>query len=542
MSKPLVPHLLMPMSGQGERYRAAGYNSPKPLIPISGVPMVQRLLQCFPTAWPAHFVLADNHMDSGLPELLHAVRPNARILSIPPHTLGPGHALAAALDGLPDDAPVFVSYCDYGMVWDAEAFVRFVTQSDCDACLVSYRGFHAHYVSPTPYAYARLEGERVREVREKGCFTANREDEYASTGGYYFRTAALLRQALAHQRQTNASLNGEFYTSLTVAALLASQPEADVRVFEIPRFFQWGTPEDLVNFEFWERSYAAANRAAGSQHTAGVDQVLMPMAGLGSRFAGLTPQPKPLIPVAGQAMFAAALASLPRPERTVIVALDEMANAVAGAAPYANTEVVRLASTPPGQALSTYAGLDALQPDREVLVSACDHGIVLPATRWNAFRQDPQCDAAIFTMAGFPGAGRRPKAYAYVVPKPGDLGPYPEVARVSVKQPVSEQPGHDHVLVGTFWFRTAAILRAAIDALRAHPVQVNGELYLDSVFTGLIASGHTVRMLPLDGFICWGEPDTLAEALYWYETFCARTIVPRPRLPGVAHEVSHAPL
>ena len=32
---------------------------------------------------------------------------------------------AAALAALPPDAPVLVSYCDYGMVWDPAAFERF---------------------------------------------------------------------------------------------------------------------------------------------------------------------------------------------------------------------------------------------------------------------------------------------------------------------------------------------------------------------------------------------------------------------------------
>jgi hypothetical protein len=62
---------------------------------------------------------------------------------------------------------------------------------------------------------------------------------------------------------------------------------------------------------------------------------------------------------------------------------------------------------------------------------------------------------------------------------------------------------------------------------------VNGELYLDSVFECLIESGQTVRMIPLDGYICWGDPDSLAEALYWEEFFTTRSISPRPRFPGI---------
>ncbi|MBS2021584.1 MAG: NTP transferase domain-containing protein [Deltaproteobacteria bacterium] len=526
-------HLLVPMSGQGVRYQKAGYTQPKPLVPVSGVPMIERLLGQFPEAWPAHFVLAENHRQSGLPELLGRLRPAGTIQYVAPHTLGPGHALLTGLDSVPDDAPVLVSYCDYGMVWDAGQFERFVTESGCDACLISYRGFHAHYLSPVKYAYSRMDGERVVEVREKGSFTDRREDEYASAGGYYFRSAALLRAALRHQLESGLSLNGEFYTSLTVQALLAQRPDADVRVFEIPGFFQWGTPEDLQTFEYWEAAFRSYNRTARARGE--VAQVLLPMAGLGSRFAQITPLPKPLIPVAGRAMYRAALDSLPAAGRTVVVALESFAGQLAQTLP-AGAEVVALPVTPPGQALSTEAGVSRLAPEGDVIVTACDHGVVLPPERWAAFQAAPGCDAAIFTLRGFPGAVRRPRSYSYVVPT-AEAGPFPTVERVSLKQNPSADPRNDHVLVGTFWFRDKTVLQRGIDELKRRDLRVNGELYLDAIFDLLPALGHPVRMIPLDGYICWGEPDALAESLYWQEIFTGRRIDQRLRYPGMTAHV-----
>jgi NDP-sugar pyrophosphorylase family protein len=535
-AKPTL-HLLMPMSGQGRRFQEAGYNDPKPMIDVNGEAIIARLLTCFDAAWPTHFVLADNHMTTQLPQILQQLRPQARITSIAAHSLGPGHALQAALAHIPDDDAVLVSYCDYGMRWDKEAFVRFVDETKCDACLVSYRGFHAHYTSDTPYAYARMHGEQVVEVREKAHFTSNREDEYASTGTYYFRTAKLLRESLRYQREHAMTVNQELYTSLTVAALLSCQPNADVRVFEIDKFFQWGTPQDLEQFCFWEKSYRAMNAFTNAGRAMQVAQVLMPMAGLGSRFAQHTQIAKPLIPVAGEPMFRAALGSLPCAKKTVIVTLESIAQAVRHAGDAKATTVISLADTPAGQALSTEAGICALALDEPVVVSACDHGIVLNPQVWGQFSALPNCDAAIFTMTGFAAARHNPKAYAYVRCAPGDQSLFASVTEVSVKKPISERPDRDRVLVGTFWFRTARVLADAIANLKASPVYVNGELYLDSIFPQLLAEGQSVRAIALDGYLCWGDPDRLAEALYWRETFCGRGTTPRPRLPGVAKAV-----
>jgi NDP-sugar pyrophosphorylase family protein len=320
-------HLVMPMSGQGVRFQQAGFTQPKPLVPVSGTPMVERLLSTFPKDWPAYFVLAQNHWDTGLRALLQSLRPEAHITSIEPHKQGPGFALLSVLDTLPAGAPVLVTYCDYGMQWDAKAFEAFVETTQCDAAVLSYRGFHPHYLYPEKYAYCRMEGERVVEVKEKGSFTEDREKEYASSGGYYFRTAALLKEALLFQQANALFHGGESYTSLTVEALLQmTQRKADVRVFEISKFFQWGTPRDVHVFEYWERAFKADQAAEPTRLS--VKQFLMPMAGFGSRFQEVSPLPKPLIPVDGKPMFRAAAESLPKYDKGNFVYLEKYATPI----------------------------------------------------------------------------------------------------------------------------------------------------------------------------------------------------------------------
>jgi NDP-sugar pyrophosphorylase family protein len=532
-------HLLMPMSGQGVRYQKAGYSQPKPLIPVNGIPMVERLLSCYPSDWPAHFVLASNHKKTELPSLLKKLRPDSNITTIEAHVQGPGYAIHSTLDKIPSDHPVLVSYCDFGMVWDPRQFERFVMDSDCDACLVSYRGFHAHYLSPVTYAYSRLEDQRVVEVKEKSSFTSKRENEPASAGVYYFKSAQLLRDALEYQMEHEMRLNGELYTSLTIQALLQKYPEAHVRTFEIPFFFQWGTPEDLRDFEYWDRCFSAYNKSIGQQLTC--NQVLMPMAGFGSRFHSITDIRKPFIPINGVPMFRAALQSLPQGNNTIIVTVKEMAQEVqkglksdSGEISKRTEEVIALDSTPQGQALTVYAGLKALKQDQDVLVSSCDHGIVLKKDLWSAFLENPDCDAAIFTIQNFPSVRSFPNSFAYVVPE-RDESCFASIKQVSVKKPVSAEPEKDHLLVGTFWFRSVTFLKEAIEDLVKRDIRVNGELYLDSIFELMLEKGFRVRNFPLDGYIGWGDPNSLAAALYWQEAFTGSLMEVRSRFPGVHH-------
>ena len=83
----LYMQMLFPMSGQGLRIKNAGWALPKPLIPVSGQPMIERLLQKIPMECPCTFVLAENHQTTNLKTYL-----NLR-------------------------SPILVSYCDYGLKW-----------------------------------------------------------------------------------------------------------------------------------------------------------------------------------------------------------------------------------------------------------------------------------------------------------------------------------------------------------------------------------------------------------------------------------------
>lgn len=519
-------HLLIPMSGQGTRYQKAGYTDPKPLISVNGTPMVERLLEKIPLDWKCTFVLAENHRDTKLEPLLKKLRPLAQILYVPKHNQGPSFPLQHSIPYLPADETILVSYCDYGLSWDPWHFQEFISYTDCDACLISYKGFHAHYLSPVPYAYSKLENELVVKVKEKGSFTDNRENEFASCGAYFFKNKDILKAALEYQIKNDIKVNGEFYTSLTVEALLQMNPKAHVRVFEIPYFYQWGTPEDLKDFEYWEKTFIQKNKFENSSIS--TEQVLIPMAGLGSRFKDLTSKRKPFVKISGTDMYEKAIQCLPKTKNVGIVTLSELKDSVKK-----DYKFKGLSETPAGQALSVEEGLSLIDLDKPVLVSACDHGLVINPDNWNLFSKE-NFDAAVFCIKGFPGTRRSPKSYSFVETEENQKNSlFPEVKKIHLKKSISESPQNDFLLVGTFWFKSGHILKKGIEQLKAAKSLVNNELYLDGIFDYFKADNKKSVVFPLDGYFNWGDPESLKESLYWEEVFSGHTLNARSRFPGV---------
>lgn len=505
-------HVVIPMAGTGRRFREAGFDLPKPLIPVGGRPMIERLLGAFPDDWPKTFVANEDDLGrTGLADELVRLAPSARVIGIPVHREGPVRTLLAGLEVAPDlfpeNAPVLVNYCDFGFRWDPDAFAAWTERTRCDGAILCYSGFHPEYLRPTMYAYCRVEGDRVLEVREKGHFTPDRTREPASSGSYWFRTGALARDALARYDASGPKIGGEGYVSLIFNTLIADG--RDVRSYPIPWFLQWGTPQDLADHEAWARAFARfPTRDPAAPVPADAPQLLMPMAGRGSRFSGEAP--KPLRPILGRPMFQAAIDHLPATRGRVLVVRDDFKEDVRAASPDATS--VTLDHVTEGQAITCLHGAAALDPDRPVLVSNCDHGLTWDPGAWADLLEDGP-DVVVWGIRGFPGADRTPNAFAYLSAE-GD-----RATGMSCKVPLSDRPRDDLLLLGTFWFRRPDIMVDAVRELVRRDRRVNGEFYLDCVVEPCLDAGLDVRVFAADGWLCWGTPDAVAEFDWWHRWF-----------------------
>ncbi|MFH2201901.1 MAG: NTP transferase domain-containing protein [Elusimicrobiota bacterium] len=501
--------VVVPMSGSGRRFLDAGYKDPKPLLDVAGRPAIARLLERFPKDWRFVFICSNDHLrDTRLREVLLECVPDAVIRGIAPHKKGPVYAVLQAADAVDDDLPTIVNYCDFSFAWDPAGFVDFTEQTACDGAVFCYRGFQPHYLGDTMYAYCREEGGKILEIREKECFTDDRTREYASSGSYYFASGRLVKKYFQQTVDEDLNLNGEYYVSLVYNPLIGAGLTA--RVYEIPFFLQWGTPEDLADYLYWHRAFA---RLASWRPPvkAGGARLIMPMAGLGSRFGAEYP-PKPLIPVEGKPMFLTARDYLPGGGAApVLVLRRELEEGVRRAAPEA--KLVVLDAPTDGQAVTTERALADVKPDEPVLVSACDHGLIWDAARWKAVVAGAP-DIIVVGQRGYPGARRKPQSFAYILAD--DEG---RVTGVSVKVPVSAAPQRDLVLVGTFYFKSAALLAELIAELKQKDLRVNGELYLDSVVGLAVERGLDVRCFESDFYLNWGSPEQLKVYEYWRDYF-----------------------
>lgn len=515
--------IVIPMSGFGERFRRAGYAAPKPLIEIDGKPIIAHVIDLFPGEHDFIFICNADHL-AHAPYRMEAILkqhcPTGRVIGIAPHKLGPIHAVRQVAELLDPARPVVVNYCDFTCLWDWHHFKAFVADAGCDGAIPAYKGFHPHTLGTTNYAYMRECNGWVQDIQEKQPYTDNRMEEYASSGTYYFRTGQIMLEAFEATMAQDLNVGGEFYVSLAYKPLLAQQ--RPVAVYDLQHFMQWGTPEDVAEYEGWSGAFRQLARPP-SKTGSPRGTLVMPMAGLGQRFAkeGYA-QTKPLIPVSGKPMVIQAADDLPDTQRQVFVLRSDMPGHETISTTLMQHCSRALVHTVPqvteGQACSANIGLQALRQtdghvDGPVTFGACDNGALYDAAKLDAMLDDDNIDVIAWVARGHANAVRHPKMFGWV-----DADKQGCIHRVSVKVPLA-QPASDPIIIGTFTFRRPRDFERALQRMLEQNDRVNGEFYLDTCINHAQALGLNCHMFEVDHFLSWGTPNDLRTFEYWQSCF-----------------------
>lgn len=244
-------NVIIPMSGIGKRFIDAGYTEPKPLIVVDGKPIIQHIIERFDTEKDCFiFICNEEHLHTtNMRKVLESSCKNHTILSIKKQKLGPVWATLQASHLIKDNEPYIVNYCDFNWHWDYANFKQTITANECDAAMVAYIGFHPHLLGENNYASMRHENQWLLEIREKYSFTPNKMDCYQSSGTYYFARGIYIKKYFQQLLDKHIDLNGEYYVSLVYNELL--QDHLKIYIYPIPYFLQWGTPDDLKEYEYW---------------------------------------------------------------------------------------------------------------------------------------------------------------------------------------------------------------------------------------------------------------------------------------------------
>ncbi len=278
--------VVMPMAGAGQRFADQGYTLPKPLIPVSGRPMVVQAARDLPAAAQYAFVLRRDlpHLED-IQRALAVNFPNSFQVVLEHLTDGQARTTLFGLDVVDESSPVTIGACDNGMIFDRAAFQQLRQSSDVDVIVWGMTGHPGAARHPWMYGWIDAENGQVRAVSVKVPLS-NPATDPAVVGTFTFRRGSDFRAAAERMIARNARVNGELYIDTCINDAIAMGLRC--RLFLLDYYVGWGTPDDLRTFEYWQSCF---HKWAGHPYRLELDSRvdLDALTALSARFAAVTP-------------------------------------------------------------------------------------------------------------------------------------------------------------------------------------------------------------------------------------------------------------
>lgn len=232
------------MAGHGSRFTEAGFNLPKPLIPVLNKPMIQWVIENLTVTSAHHFIFICQrlHLDK-YPQLeivLKRIAKKCTIISVDAVTEGAACTVLLAENIINNTNPLMIANCDQYIEADINRYLMHSNNHAIDGLIMTMKADHPKW------SYAKIDHNgKVTKVIEKEVIS----DE-ATVGIYNFKHGSDFVVGAKRMIMQDLRVNNEFYVAPVYNELIALGK--NIEIFNIgsveEKMHGLGTPEDLELF------------------------------------------------------------------------------------------------------------------------------------------------------------------------------------------------------------------------------------------------------------------------------------------------------
>jgi len=510
--------IIITLAGKSKRFYEAGYSKPKFILELKDKTILEHVVSMFDTTNDDFYFVLNKEQNQEFPEIatfLNKIVNKSNLITIDAHDRGPNFS-ALQVKNIKKDDELIISYCDFFVKWDYARFKREVY--GYEAAIPAFKGFHPASFGNTFYAYMKLDNDdNLIELKEKSSFTEKRHLEPASAGIYYFKNWSVFRKYAEKVEQNGYENLKEGYVSLLSNPMV--KDGLKVKVTFVEKFICLGTPEDYYQYRFWEKYFLKHVNIFEKKYK--YDQInIIPMAGKGSRFksAGYRVG-KPLIKIINEPMMVKAFKSFPKPEKWIFLNREEDINThpiKKDTKRFSEDSLlIPVKGETSGQAATCLLAKEFINNEKPLYIASCDYLTIYDDEKWNSIFNDKSIDCVIWTTKVKSNLTKNPNSFAYCKTKEDGLN----VEKIVEKETISNDPGNDNLVIGSFWFRKGSDFINCAEYAIKNNITINNEHYIGNSMNYLIQKNKKIIIFHTEQWISLGDPFELDIYNYWEEHF-----------------------
>ncbi|MDB0011101.1 sugar phosphate nucleotidyltransferase [Flavobacteriales bacterium] len=250
-------NILVPMAGEGSRFKKDGYRVSKPLILVNKKPMVVEATNHLPKSKNHIYICRKEHIENDkIDTEIEKYYPNSKFITIDYLTEGQASTCLLAKKEINNNEELIIGACDNGMLWDNEKFSREKNEADC--LLWTFRNNVTVVNKPEAYGWVEINEENeASRISVKVPISNNPISDHAIVGTFWFKKGKYFVDAAEKMISKNSRINNEFYVDECINELI--ELGLKVKCFEVDKYICWGTPNDLRTYEYWQEFHKSQN-------------------------------------------------------------------------------------------------------------------------------------------------------------------------------------------------------------------------------------------------------------------------------------------
>lgn len=242
MSRTVPINIVIPMAGNGSRFKQAGYEKPKPFIDVKGSPMIEVVIKNLECP-DANFILIarkeDIEKEWKTSEYL-IEKYGVKFIYVNSLTEGAACTILFARKYINNETPLLIANSDQFVEVDIKNFIEDMNKRKLDGSIMTFTDSQRN----PKWSFAEIDkNSHVTRVKEKVAIS-----DQATVGIYLFSKGHYFVDSAIDMIIRNDRTNNEFYTCPVYNYMINDGYKVGIYNIESSKMHGLGTPEDLERF------------------------------------------------------------------------------------------------------------------------------------------------------------------------------------------------------------------------------------------------------------------------------------------------------
>lgn len=233
---------VMPMAGEGIRFKSYGYKMPKPLINVNNIPMFIRSAKSFPTNIKWLFIV-NKKIKSKIPfKKYQKFFKNKKFLFLKKKTKGQASTVYQSIKTLNQKDIIIVHSCDLFFNLNLNKMKKKIKKNDLLVFVANPSQFHLR--NHKQFSWVK-KIKNNHKISLKKNF-ANKKGSKVLIGSFVFKNKIIMKKLINYIFLNKIKIKNEYYLDSIIS--IAEKIGYKLGSIQVSRYVSWGSHKELFNY------------------------------------------------------------------------------------------------------------------------------------------------------------------------------------------------------------------------------------------------------------------------------------------------------